>query len=67
VLNRIHNKDGIIKEPCEVKISRTVLKERLGWQRPNRLQLYPTPNQQHSARQVVWLCQGSRERRIRFV
>ena len=28
VLNRTYNKGGIIKEPCEVKISRTVLKER---------------------------------------
>lgn len=28
VLNRIHNKDGIIKEPCEAKVSCTVLKER---------------------------------------
>jgi len=29
-LNRIHEKDGIIKEPDEAKVSRPVLKERLG-------------------------------------
>ncbi|MBD2481701.1 group II intron reverse transcriptase/maturase [Planktothrix sp. FACHB-1365] len=29
VLNRTYNKGGIIKEPCEVKVSCTVLKERL--------------------------------------
>ncbi|MEH2029139.1 MAG: HNH endonuclease signature motif containing protein [Nostoc sp.] len=36
-LNRTYNKGGSIKEPCEAKVSCTVLKERSGGQLPNRL------------------------------